>query len=54
MQFDWKVVALAYRRLSKDEMDLVEQRIRVDLKVRRPLIKYYEDRRFPCRLVSSL
>ena len=38
-----KVVALAYSELTKEEVDLVEQHIRVTLKIQNPVIKYYSD-----------
>jgi hypothetical protein len=38
-----KVVALEYGELTKEEVDLVEQHIRVTMKVQNPVIKYYVD-----------
>lgn len=43
VQVGEKVVALAYSELTKEEVDLVEQHIRVTLKVQNPVIKYYGD-----------
>jgi len=38
-----KVTALAYRRLTKEEVELVEQHIRVTMKIQNPNIKYYRE-----------
>ena len=38
-----RVVGLAYRKLTKEEVELVEQHIRVTLKAQDPVIKYYRD-----------
>ena len=38
-----KVIALEYGELTKEEVDLVEQHIRVTMKVQNPVIKYYID-----------
>jgi hypothetical protein len=43
VQVGGKVVALAYSELTKEEVDLVEQHIRVVMKVQNPVIKYYRD-----------
>jgi hypothetical protein len=38
-----KVTALAYRKLTKEEVELVEQHIRVTMKIQNPIIKYYRE-----------
>ena len=43
VQVGGKVVALAYSELTKEEVDLVEQHIRVTMKVQNPVIRYYAD-----------
>jgi hypothetical protein len=43
VQVGEKVVALAYSELTKEEVDLVEQHIRVTMKIQNPVIKYYGD-----------
>jgi hypothetical protein len=43
VQVGEKVVALAYSKLTREEADLVEQHIRVAMKVENPIIKYYSD-----------
>lgn len=43
VQVGGKVVALAYSELTKEEVDLVEQHIRVTMNAQNPVIKYYGD-----------
>ncbi|HVP23438.1 MAG TPA: hypothetical protein VMS77_05950 [Conexivisphaerales archaeon] len=38
-----RIVALAYQKLTREEVDLVEQHIRVTMKIQDPIIVYYGD-----------